>query len=53
MQIFGTRYRLGWFGRIVLQVQVRELQMVGPFVEPMLVWRDARVQDLLKPEVTA
>ena len=51
MTIFAIRYRRGWFGRLIVQVQVREMQVLGGFVEPALVWRDARVEDLPKLEV--
>lgn len=49
MKIYGIRYRRGFFGKLIVQVQVREMQLVGPFVEPALVWRDARVEDLPIP----
>jgi hypothetical protein len=53
MNIFGIRYRRGLLGKLILQVQVREMRMLGPSVEPVLVWRDARVQDLPHLEVTS
>lgn len=46
MKIFGIRYRRGLFGKLIVQVQVREMRVLGCFVEPGLAWRDARVQDL-------
>lgn len=53
MTVFNVRYRRGFLGKLVVQVQVREIRMIGPAVEPVLVWRDARVQDLPKIEVKA
>lgn len=53
MKVYGIRYRRGFFGKLILQVRVRDLMMLGAFVEPVLVWRDARVEDLPHVEVTA
>jgi hypothetical protein len=53
VRVFNIRYRRGFLGKLIVQVQVREIRMLGPSVEPVLVWRDAKVQDLSKLEVTA
>lgn len=34
-----TRYRTGWFGKLILQVEVRGKHS-------MFYWRDAKVEDL-------
>ena len=51
MKIFDIRYRRGFLGKLVVQVKVRDFRMCGPCVEAVLVWRDARVQDLPALEV--
>lgn len=40
------RFRTNWLGHLILQRRVRDLQMVGPMVEPTMRWRDATVEDL-------
>lgn len=50
--VYGIRYRRTWFGRLIVQVKVREMQLLGAFVELALVWRDARVEDLPSLTVT-
>lgn len=52
-----TRYRRGWFGRLILQVEfsqryVRDLNGSGYYDSGLITkWRDARVDDYL-PEPT-
>lgn len=48
------RYRIGGLRRnkLILQVQVRSFDMIGPFAEPVAIWRDARVEDLMTIEAT-
>lgn len=44
-----VRYRKGWRGRVVLQVEV-ERRYICPFSRlvssPRLVWRDAKIEDM-------
>ena len=45
-----TRYRVNWFGKLILQVsyKVDVSSIQDPYPEMVIKWRDARVEDLLE-----
>lgn len=40
------RFRTTWRGLLILQRRVRDLQVIGPMIEPCMKWRDATAEDL-------
>lgn len=43
------RYRVGWWGKLILQIQVtenRRLDSDSFYAEPVTFWRDATTEDL-------
>ena len=47
------RYRQGWFGRIILQVECERIMMVGTWPTRVegKIWRDAKASDVGLPTV--
>lgn len=56
-----TRYREGWFGRLILQVEETRIRIEKVYGvlsgydirHPYTVWRDARAMDFTRPDVRA